>query len=312
MELAKVGAIKNPLTIIAIFAGIAEISGTLVLPHISSENQYLYIWFLMSFPSVLVVIFFLTLNFNHRVLYAPSDFRDEKDFLSLMKKASIAEVFEKATHENDEAHISSPSPARSVDINPEKMSSPESDASSPAQSLSPVQQEPTSFSFPSGAMTHPSIDTWKKYFSSVMEMREIERFAICKTANEMGIAPPQFDMKIGDGAYVFDAFSSAQNGMIIWEAFQTEDAHNAQQKADRFLAQVASIRDAYGPSARSVVTVFILAIYGRQMSFAAQAECTSRILKLMRDHNVLGSVIGIDREGLSAQHADTIRDQKNA
>lgn len=54
----KIGHIKNPLTVIAIFAGIAEISGTIVLPFISEENQATYIWFLMSFPFFLVLVFF--------------------------------------------------------------------------------------------------------------------------------------------------------------------------------------------------------------------------------------------------------------
>ena len=39
----KIGHIKNPLTVIAIFAAIAEISGTTVLPFIESENQGIYI-----------------------------------------------------------------------------------------------------------------------------------------------------------------------------------------------------------------------------------------------------------------------------
>ena len=42
----KIGTVKNPLTIIAIFAGIAEVSGTVILPFISQENQGLYVWFL--------------------------------------------------------------------------------------------------------------------------------------------------------------------------------------------------------------------------------------------------------------------------
>lgn len=45
----KIGLIKNPLTIIAIFAGIAEVSGTIVLPFIADENQGLFIYFLIFF-----------------------------------------------------------------------------------------------------------------------------------------------------------------------------------------------------------------------------------------------------------------------
>ena len=82
----KIGHIKNPLTIIAIFAGLAEISGTVVLPFISADNQSVFVWFLIIFPVLLVILFFLTLNFNHRVLYAPSDYKNEENFLAQFKK----------------------------------------------------------------------------------------------------------------------------------------------------------------------------------------------------------------------------------
>lgn len=77
----KTGHIKNPLTVIAMFAAIAEISGATVLPFVIPENQSIYIWFLMLFPFFLVGIFFITLNFNRDALYAPSDYKDEKNFI---------------------------------------------------------------------------------------------------------------------------------------------------------------------------------------------------------------------------------------
>ncbi|WP_339526343.1 hypothetical protein [Pseudomonas sp. EA_35y_Pfl2_R111] len=77
----KTGVVRNPLSVIAIFAGIAEISGTGVLPFIAAENQALYIWFLMTFPFALVVFFFATLNWNHKALYAPSDYNSDESFL---------------------------------------------------------------------------------------------------------------------------------------------------------------------------------------------------------------------------------------
>jgi hypothetical protein len=80
----KIGSVKNPLTIIAIFAGIAEVSGTGVLPFVSSSNQIYFIYFLIIFPLSLVILFFLTLNFNHKVLYAPSDFQDESNFIKIL------------------------------------------------------------------------------------------------------------------------------------------------------------------------------------------------------------------------------------
>ncbi|MFZ0960717.1 MAG: hypothetical protein WAO35_07400 [Terriglobia bacterium] len=95
----KIGTIRNPLTIIAIFAGIAEVSGTAVLPFLSGGNQGKYTWFLIVFPLLLIVIFFLTLNFNHRVLYAPSDFRNEDNFFKSFRSASPSERAEKLRKE---------------------------------------------------------------------------------------------------------------------------------------------------------------------------------------------------------------------
>lgn len=81
----KIGTIKNPLTIIAVFSGIAEVSGTIVLPFIADENQLTFIYFLIVFPSVLIVLFFLTLNFNNKALYAPSDFSNEENYIKIFK-----------------------------------------------------------------------------------------------------------------------------------------------------------------------------------------------------------------------------------
>lgn len=79
--LEKFKKVTNPLTIIAIFAGITEIMCTFALAAVSETNEIWIIIFLVSFPSVLVVMFFLTLNFNHKVLYAPSDYADEANFM---------------------------------------------------------------------------------------------------------------------------------------------------------------------------------------------------------------------------------------
>lgn len=63
----------NPITIIAIFAALAEASATGVLPYLGEQDRKIYIWFLIAFPSALVVMFFLTLNFNHKALYMPPE-----------------------------------------------------------------------------------------------------------------------------------------------------------------------------------------------------------------------------------------------
>lgn len=81
--MSAISHIKNPLTIIGIFAGIVEISANLVLPLLNESNQTTYVWFLMLFPTGLVCIFFAILNWNHGVLYAPSDYKDEENFVHI-------------------------------------------------------------------------------------------------------------------------------------------------------------------------------------------------------------------------------------
>lgn len=84
----EVKHIKNPLTVIVFFAGLSEVFGTLILPHLNKNAQNIFIWFIMGFPILLVFLFFYTLHKNYKVLYAPSDYKDESNFLALLKTTS--------------------------------------------------------------------------------------------------------------------------------------------------------------------------------------------------------------------------------
>jgi hypothetical protein len=75
----------NPVSIIALFAGLSEASAATALPFLDENNRDIYVWFLIVFPCTLTFLFFLTLNFNYKVLYAPSDFSNEKNFLKIIK-----------------------------------------------------------------------------------------------------------------------------------------------------------------------------------------------------------------------------------
>jgi hypothetical protein len=98
----KISAIRNPLTVIAIFAGIAEVSGSVVLPFVHQEHQGLYVQFLIWFPTYLVTLFFLVLLFKHKVFYAPSDFRDDKSFMDLVQPSSAADRIKRINAEIQE------------------------------------------------------------------------------------------------------------------------------------------------------------------------------------------------------------------
>jgi hypothetical protein len=72
----------NPISVIVIFAGLSEASATGVLPYLDADTRQIYIWFLIAFPSALVLMFFLTLNFNHKALYGRSDCSNRQHFIA--------------------------------------------------------------------------------------------------------------------------------------------------------------------------------------------------------------------------------------
>lgn len=76
--------ITNPMTVIAIFATLSETSAAISLPFLDDDERDVYIWFLISFPFYLLFLFFATLNFNYRSLYAPSDFEKDEHFMNLI------------------------------------------------------------------------------------------------------------------------------------------------------------------------------------------------------------------------------------
>jgi hypothetical protein len=73
--------VNNPLTIIAAFAGLAEVFATVALINTPEEIQRTFVYFVMGFPTLLVILFFLVLAFNNKALYAPSDFSNQEHYL---------------------------------------------------------------------------------------------------------------------------------------------------------------------------------------------------------------------------------------
>lgn len=92
--------ITNPMTVIAIFATLSETSAAVSLPFLDNEERELYIWFLISFPFYLLLLFFATLNFNYRSLYAPSDFEKGKHFIKVMDNAERPDIAQGMPVEN--------------------------------------------------------------------------------------------------------------------------------------------------------------------------------------------------------------------
>jgi hypothetical protein len=92
--------VSNPLTIVAIFASVAEAFATGALILLPDAMQAKFIYFVIFFPILIVVSFFLTLWLKPQVLYAPSDFSNEEHFLQANKlKKIMAFETEKALNE---------------------------------------------------------------------------------------------------------------------------------------------------------------------------------------------------------------------
>jgi hypothetical protein len=73
--------VSNPLTIISIFAGIAETFATGALVLLPADMQSIFVYFVMFFPILIVTVFYAILVLKPHVLYAPSDYEDQEHFL---------------------------------------------------------------------------------------------------------------------------------------------------------------------------------------------------------------------------------------
>lgn len=81
MQRGILEAVKSPLSVIAIFAMISEIAMTVTLLNLPSENQKVFIWFVMVFPVLLVALFFIVLYTKPAVLFSPSDYQEDTAYL---------------------------------------------------------------------------------------------------------------------------------------------------------------------------------------------------------------------------------------
>lgn len=97
--------VTNPISVIAVFAFISETSAAVTLPFLDNDEREIYVWFLISFPFYLMFLFFITLNFNYRSLYAPSDFDADKNFLKAFQDASPHSPEALSNQEDPQVHI---------------------------------------------------------------------------------------------------------------------------------------------------------------------------------------------------------------
>ena len=236
------------MTIVAIFAGIVEVSGTGVLPFVSEANQRLYIWFLIVFPFFLVSIFFLTLNFNRNVLYAPSDWRDEDNFFRRFSRATADETLDKLRKEAEEdqtAQIETEIGNTQPILNQEEKTS--------------RQPLPDSANRDSEIYQSYVEQVMKTELEKINRLRTLESKSLIKLGKELGV---NFKTNVKYSAYnssrVFDGVARDGNFIHIAEVKYFTTPKNVSNRIIDSLARTLSIIERNGHSNSRVLFHFIV------------------------------------------------------
>lgn len=86
--------VQNPLTMVSIFAAISEVAMAYVITKLSDNLQQIFIWFVMGFPTVLVIIFFFILYKKPAVFFSPGDYQKEELYVSSIGIGKIENIQE--------------------------------------------------------------------------------------------------------------------------------------------------------------------------------------------------------------------------
>ncbi len=79
---------QNPLAVIALLIGIVEAAFAYPVTHLSGSNQTVFVYFMVGFPVLLVLCFFITVWAKPGHLYSPKDYASPTDFLRGIGKSS--------------------------------------------------------------------------------------------------------------------------------------------------------------------------------------------------------------------------------
>lgn len=236
--LDKIGHIKNPLTVIAMFAATAEVSGAIVLPFIAPENQATYISFLMFFPVLLVLIFFATLNFNHKALYAPSDWKDESNFFRRFSQATEEEAQRKLNDEVAAAEATTNSSAAE------------------GQRNSPGEQQTNQRE---ALLEPPRADPTQLNRERVERYSAAEKAAIAKLATDLSLP---FERNVvfhptRSRRVIFDAVAIEQEKIIAVEVKMILSDFPTRSSSDRMLLEAEKVAKSIKDSGREFVLHYV-------------------------------------------------------
>jgi hypothetical protein len=281
----KVGHIRNPLSVIAIFAALAEVSGTLILPHLEADVQQIYVWFLMLFPVVLVVLFFATLNFNAVSLYAPSDYKNEGIFEKLFVRAQPGARIQQLDEE----------------VETEAMGESGEDAAE-APSVSKATSETTQAEAAHSTAAVASVSAAQRSSRKVLERALLaEELAIAEISRSMpGMIFERNLATASDRQTIFDAVSIGPDQAVIVEVKFTRVGKFIRQTLERPFQRVQSIHGSLPEAVRKNL-LFIFAVVVDGEAVATSESIRQRIHRLAQDYPFLTRVEIFHMDRLQAE-----------
>lgn len=91
-------AVRNPLSVIAMFVLLVEVIATVTLVQVTDKPDIALpiAWFTVAFPTLIAVLFFFTIWFKHQGLYSPYEYRSDDSFLTAMRRLQRVEARQEA------------------------------------------------------------------------------------------------------------------------------------------------------------------------------------------------------------------------
>ena len=93
---------RNPLGIIALFIlliyGFASILFAFSGSNFTNAQKWCFVVFLVAFPCIVLVIFTILVIFHHQKLYAPSEFKNEENFIGHISQKEKVKQSENENH----------------------------------------------------------------------------------------------------------------------------------------------------------------------------------------------------------------------
>jgi len=97
-------AVRNPLSVIAMFVLLVEVIATVTLVQVLPKDHIAVpiAWFVVIFPTLIAFLFFGTIWWRHQFLYSPYEYRSDESFLSAMQRLEKVEARQDAAALNPE------------------------------------------------------------------------------------------------------------------------------------------------------------------------------------------------------------------